>query len=93
MAVYNHYKRIYHASRKKGFVLHALIILIHYMGHNKASSFYSFLNSRSASESDNLDMEDDNIDHVELDKSNVLLLGPTGSGAYFIACHNFLESI
>lgn len=59
----------------------------------KLNPFALFLNSRSASESDNLDMEDDNIDHVELDKSNVLLLGPTGSGAYFIACHNVLESI
>ncbi|CAH8279083.1 unnamed protein product [Arabidopsis lyrata] len=53
VAVYNHYKRIYHASRKKG--------------------------------SDNLDMEDENIDHVELDKSNVLLLGPTGSGKTLLA--------
>ncbi|ESQ53912.1 hypothetical protein EUTSA_v10024710mg [Eutrema salsugineum] len=57
VAVYNHYKRIYHASRKKG----------------------------SASASDNLDMEDDSIDHVELDKSNVLLLGPTGSGKTLLA--------
>ncbi|CAD5334459.1 unnamed protein product [Arabidopsis thaliana] len=57
VAVYNHYKRIYHASRKKG----------------------------SASESYNIDMEDDNIDHVELDKSNVLLLGPTGSGKTLLA--------
>ncbi|VVA95445.1 unnamed protein product [Arabis nemorensis] len=57
VAVYNHYKRIYHASQIKG----------------------------SASESDNLDMEDDNIDHVELDKSNVLLLGPTGSGKTLLA--------
>ncbi|EFH40277.1 hypothetical protein ARALYDRAFT_495043 [Arabidopsis lyrata subsp. lyrata] len=57
VAVYNHYKRIYHASRKKGFV----------------------------SRSDNLDMEDENIDHVELDKSNVLLLGPTGSGKTLLA--------
>ncbi|XP_010482282.1 PREDICTED: CLP protease regulatory subunit CLPX2, mitochondrial-like isoform X2 [Camelina sativa] len=57
VAVYNHYKRIYHASRKKG----------------------------SASESGNLDMEDDSIDHVELDKSNVLLLGPTGSGKTLLA--------
>lgn len=38
---------------------------------------------RSGSESVNLGMEeddDDSIDQVELDKSNVLLLGPTGSG-------------
>ncbi|CAH2077202.1 unnamed protein product [Thlaspi arvense] len=57
VAVYNHYKRIYHASRAKG----------------------------SASASDNLDTEDDGIDHVELDKSNVLLLGPTGSGKTLLA--------
>lgn len=39
---------------------------------------------RSGSESINLGIEeeddDDSIDQVELDKSNVLLLGPTGSG-------------
>ncbi|CAN8306711.1 unnamed protein product [Cochlearia groenlandica] len=58
VAVYNHYKRIYHhASRIK----------------------------RPVKESDNIDMEDDNIDHVELDKSNVLLLGPTGSGKTLLA--------
>ncbi|KFK32966.1 hypothetical protein AALP_AA6G312500 [Arabis alpina] len=44
VAVYNHYKRIYHASRTKG-----------------------------------------NDDSIELDKSNVLLLGPTGSGKTLLA--------
>ncbi|XP_022565856.2 CLP protease regulatory subunit CLPX2, mitochondrial-like isoform X1 [Brassica napus] len=59
VAVYNHYKRIYHASKLKG----------------------------SGSESVNLVMEDDDdsIDLVELDKSNVLLLGPTGSGKTLLA--------
>uniref|UniRef100_M4CFQ9 Clp ATPase C-terminal domain-containing protein n=1 Tax=Brassica campestris TaxID=3711 RepID=M4CFQ9_BRACM len=43
---------------------------------------------RSGSESVNLVMEDDDddsIDLVELDKSNVLLLGPTGSGKTLLA--------
>lgn len=60
VAVYNHYKRIYHASKLKG----------------------------SGSDSVNLGIEeddDDSIDHVELDKSNVLLLGPTGSGKTLLA--------
>ncbi|CAH8354478.1 unnamed protein product [Eruca vesicaria subsp. sativa] len=59
VAVYNHYKRIYHASKLKG----------------------------SGSESVNLvmDDDDDSIDLVELDKSNVLLLGPTGSGKTLLA--------
>ncbi|XP_010521411.1 PREDICTED: CLP protease regulatory subunit CLPX2, mitochondrial isoform X2 [Tarenaya hassleriana] len=58
VAVYNHYKRVYHASWRKG----------------------------SASESGNIDMDDDdNIDLVELDKSNVLLIGPTGSGKTLLA--------
>lgn len=44
----------------------------------------------SGSESVNLVMEDDDddddsIDLVELDKSNVLLLGPTGSGKTLLA--------
>ncbi|KAJ0236931.1 CLP protease regulatory subunit CLPX2 [Hirschfeldia incana] len=60
VAVYNHYKRIYHASKLKG----------------------------SGSDSVNLGIEeddDDSIDQVELDKSNVLLLGPTGSGKTLLA--------
>ncbi|CAG7909910.1 unnamed protein product [Brassica rapa] len=60
VAVYNHYKRIFHSSKLKG----------------------------SGSESVNLVMEDDDddsIDLVELDKSNVLLLGPTGSGKTLLA--------
>lgn len=61
VAVYNHYKRIYHSSKIKG----------------------------SGSESVNFVMEDDDdddsIDLVELDKSNVLLLGPTGSGKTLLA--------
>ncbi|KAL6497674.1 hypothetical protein OROHE_027054 [Orobanche hederae] len=53
VAVYNHYKRIYHASLPKG----------------------------SESELSRLD-DDDNID---LEKSNVLLMGPTGSGKTLLA--------
>ncbi|XP_022750407.1 CLP protease regulatory subunit CLPX3, mitochondrial-like isoform X2 [Durio zibethinus] len=54
VAVYNHYKRIYHASLEKG--------------------------SGGAS----LEAIDD-VDNVELEKSNVLLVGPTGSGKTLLA--------
>ncbi|KAK4489980.1 hypothetical protein RD792_000634 [Penstemon davidsonii] len=53
VAVYNHYKRIYHASLQKG------------------------------SEADSSRLNDD--DNVDLDKSNVLLMGPTGSGKTLLA--------
>ncbi|KAK2986644.1 hypothetical protein RJ640_011722 [Escallonia rubra] len=53
VAVYNHYKRIYHANLQKG----------------------------SGAESGTKD-DDDN---VELEKSNVLLMGPTGSGKTLLA--------
>ncbi|EEF42560.1 CLP protease regulatory subunit CLPX3, mitochondrial [Ricinus communis] len=56
VAVYNHYKRIYHASLKKG------------PGEESGSS----------------DAVDDD-DNVELEKSNVLLMGPTGSGKTLLA--------
>ncbi|KDP37794.1 hypothetical protein JCGZ_06696 [Jatropha curcas] len=56
VAVYNHYKRIYHASLPKG----------------------------SAAEAGNSDAIDDD-DNVELEKSNVLLMGPTGSGKTLLA--------
>uniref|UniRef100_M4EGT2 Clp ATPase C-terminal domain-containing protein n=1 Tax=Brassica campestris TaxID=3711 RepID=M4EGT2_BRACM len=51
VAVYNHYKRIYHTSMKKGSAAQPL----------------------------------DDDDNVELDKSNVLLMGPTGSGKTLLA--------
>ncbi|KAK4391353.1 CLP protease regulatory subunit CLPX3, mitochondrial [Sesamum angolense] len=52
VAVYNHYKRIYHASLHKG------------------------------SEAEPSTLDDDNVD---LEKSNVLLMGPTGSGKTLLA--------
>ncbi|OAY63848.1 CLP protease regulatory subunit CLPX3, mitochondrial [Ananas comosus] len=57
VAVYNHYKRIYHASLQK----------------------------RSGADSVNSELEDDDDDNVELEKSNVLLMGPTGSGKTLLA--------
>ncbi|KAI8024191.1 hypothetical protein LOK49_LG03G03293 [Camellia lanceoleosa] len=56
VAVYNHYKRIYHASSCK----------------------------ESGVVSDKGDVEDDS-NSVELEKSNVLLMGPTGSGKTLLA--------
>ncbi|KAL3515792.1 hypothetical protein ACH5RR_022694 [Cinchona calisaya] len=55
VAVYNHYKRIYHASLQK----------------------------ESDVESCNTEGSDDDL--VELEKSNVLLMGPTGSGKTLLA--------
>ncbi|KAI3807103.1 hypothetical protein L1987_23025 [Smallanthus sonchifolius] len=56
VAVYNHYKRIYHASLQKG----------------------------SGVETGRDRIEDDD-ENVELEKSNVLLMGPTGSGKTLLA--------
>ncbi|XP_019429052.1 PREDICTED: CLP protease regulatory subunit CLPX1, mitochondrial-like isoform X1 [Lupinus angustifolius] len=56
VAVYNHYKRIYHASLQQG---------------SEADSGIS----------EGLDEDD----QVELEKSNVLLMGPTGSGKTLLA--------
>ncbi|CAM8945986.1 unnamed protein product [Rhodiola kirilowii] len=57
VAVYNHYKRIYHASSPNG----------------------------SGSESEESSTADADDDNIELDKSNVLLMGPTGSGKTLLA--------
>ncbi|XP_048334891.2 CLP protease regulatory subunit CLPX3, mitochondrial isoform X1 [Ziziphus jujuba] len=56
VAVYNHYKRIYHATLQKG----------------------------SEAETEIPETTDDD-DNVELEKSNVLLMGPTGSGKTLLA--------
>ncbi|GLT90695.1 hypothetical protein SLE2022_086160 [Rubroshorea leprosula] len=56
VAVYNHYKRIFHASQQKE---------AHVFGGD--------------------DDDDEENDSVELDKSNVLLMGPTGSGKTLLA--------
>lgn len=53
VAVYNHYKRVYHGEFD--------------------------------AESDNAGLDNDDNDFVELEKSNVLLLGPTGSGKTLLA--------
>ncbi|KAI3977267.1 hypothetical protein MKX01_009236 [Papaver californicum] len=57
VAVYNHYKRIYHGSMQKG----------------------------AAAKSGSLPAASNEPDFVELEKSNVLLMGPTGSGKTLLA--------
>ncbi|XP_038876517.1 CLP protease regulatory subunit CLPX2, mitochondrial isoform X1 [Benincasa hispida] len=57
VAVYNHYKRIYHASLQK----------------------------TSGQGSLGIELENDDNEIVELEKSNVLLMGPTGSGKTLLA--------
>ncbi|RWR92727.1 CLP protease regulatory subunit CLPX1, mitochondrial [Cinnamomum micranthum f. kanehirae] len=56
VGVYNHYKRIYHASLKG-----------------------------SGAEAGSPEADNDDNDSVELEKSNVLLMGPTGSGKTLLA--------
>ncbi|WRX30069.1 ATPase [Theobroma cacao] len=73
VAVYNHYKRIYHASLQKGLV--SIFIL------NFSSDFGYLRSGAEAGSSESIDDDD----KVELEKSNVLLVGPTGSGKTLLA--------
>ncbi|XP_022997631.1 CLP protease regulatory subunit CLPX2, mitochondrial isoform X1 [Cucurbita maxima] len=58
VAVYNHHKRIYHASLQKTLVWQGSL---------------------------GIELENDDNEIVELEKSNVLLMGPTGSGKTLLA--------
>lgn len=44
---------------------------------------------RSGADPANLEVETDDDETVELEKSNVLLMGPTGSGTLFLVQHYF----
>jgi ATP-dependent Clp protease ATP-binding subunit ClpX len=67
VAVYNHYKRIYFESSRKG-------------NAKQSNSDHGAGGLAGAFES-----EGDEMDVVELEKSNVLLMGPTGSGKTLLA--------
>ncbi|KAF1871873.1 hypothetical protein Lal_00020668 [Lupinus albus] len=71
VAVYNHYKRISHESSS----LKWLIL------------FFTYSHFRPAGDSSNgiASAIDDDDDRVELEKSNILLMGPTGSGKTLLA--------
>ncbi|KVH88246.1 ATPase, AAA-2 [Cynara cardunculus var. scolymus] len=63
VAVYNHYKRIYHSSM-----------------HKKSDCGISSDTPSGCQGTENQD-----VDYVELEKSNVLLMGPTGSGDHLFS--------
>jgi endopeptidase Clp ATP-binding regulatory subunit ClpX len=67
VAVYNHYKRIYVESSRKG-------------NAKQSNSEHGAGGLAGA-----FDSEGDEMDVVELEKSNVLLMGPTGSGKTLLA--------
>ncbi|KAH9750317.1 CLP protease regulatory subunit CLPX2 [Citrus sinensis] len=74
VAVYNHYKRIYHSSLQKELVSDHLYV-------------DSILGS--GVKSGNCNVENDEI--VELEKSNVLLMGPTGSVIMYVLINHILS--
>jgi ATP-dependent Clp protease ATP-binding subunit ClpX len=85
VAVYNHYKRIYHASLQKGLVSYAAILFTLFFALPNNIILLLGFNTRLGAESGIPDGID-NDDNVELEKSNVLLMGPTGSGMIITIC-------
>lgn len=110
VAVYNHYKRIYHTTLPKGLVilLSLRFSLFMFLGRISSNASYYVIiflkiyqmktynlffciiyvielvgfNTRLGADSGISDVFDDD-ENVELEKSNVLLMGPTGSGITF----------
>lgn len=81
MAVYNHYKRVNYASEEKQFVPFYLFFLIFacYACCSEVIEYHDW-NDRLGADLDGNEVKQDDFDTVELEKSNVLLMGPTGCG-------------
>jgi len=81
VAVYNHYKRVFGNQQGEDQEENS--------SHNDAESLTdALLNAQQASDensAENDSIEEDELDAVELTKSNILLIGSTGSGKTFLA--------
>lgn len=96
MAVYNHYKRIYHEALHKWSVqcshcankLSVLNLCTFFCFLGDSCGFYLFTvvgEVRSTEESGNQKAGSVDDNRVELEKSNILLMGPTGSGNFVMS--------
>jgi ATP-dependent Clp protease ATP-binding subunit ClpX len=85
VAVYNHYKRIIATGDKKRGKISNAPKKTSSTAKKSTTKSSTAANTKSATQNSSSSIKENSLDEIELFKSNVLLIGPTGTGKTYIA--------